>query len=349
MKNAVCLFLCLIISSGAAAIGGPRDSITRYQKFNYNFVVGIFQSYRNFENSFQQFKLSDSAGKSRHDYTAESRLVSGFEFAYDKLSFAIGLRSVPPKQSEGKGATRTLNTNVNFGGNIWYFQNTLRYFKGFYDANTGAYDTTIRQPGRYYQRPDLSTLLIRSKFLYFTHHHKFAFRSAFSANYRQLRSAATWVLSANINYSSLQADSSFFNYAARPFYGDYAGMYGLNVFGIAANAGAAGTLVIMKGFFLTGMFIFGPEQQWRNYYYPEGLSRLSYLSFSGDLRLSIGVNLKRCYFVAFNTNDFSLYNGSYVGLNSKSIGGGFVFGWRFSVKPPAFYTKFQDSKFYKAL
>lgn len=321
----------------------------KYQKFKSNLIVGIFQSYRKVENSFEQFKVKDSTGASRNDYMAESRLVTGVEFIYDKLSFSLGLRSVPPQQSTGKGNTRTLNANLNFGGNIWYFQNSLRYFDGFYDNNTAAYDTTIRETGQYYQRPDLQNLGLKSKFLYFTHHDRFAFRSGYSGNYRQLRSAATWILSANINFNRLSADSSFFNYASRPYYGDYASLNNLRVFGISANFGAAATLVILKGFFLNGMFIVGPEQQWRKYNYEDGASNLSYISIAGDLRFSIGVNLRRCYFVAFNTNDFSLYNSSYVGLTSSSISGGFSFGWRFRSGTPDFYKKFQDTKFYRSI
>lgn len=349
MKKRYCLPLFFLLYFSSPAQTTPKWDTLKYQKFNYNLIIGVYQGYRNFVNEFQQFKVSDTLGYSKQRYMAESRLVGGIEFTYDKFGFSIGLRSTPPKQSEGKGATNTLNANFNFGGNKWFVQNNLRYFDGFYDSNTGNYDTTIRQTGRYYQRPDFQTLLLRSKFLYFTNHKRFSFRSGFSGNYRQLRSAATWILSGNINYSYLGCDSSFFGYASRPFYGDYGSMNSLDVFGLSLNVGAAGTLVILKGFFLTGLFIVGPEQQWRRYGYSDGSNRLSYISVSGDLRFSIGVNLKRCYFIAFNSNDFSIYNSSFVGISSSSIGGGFTFGWRFRAKPPELYRKFQETRLYKAL
>lgn len=351
MKNTGCLLLFLVFAVRLCAQDQPVywDTL-KYQKFRTSLIVGIFQSYRNFNNDFEQYKTPDSLGVSKTGYRAESRLISGVELSYDKFSFALGLNSRPQNQSSGKGSTQTLNANFNFGGNIWYIQNTLRYFKGFYDNNTGSYDTTIRQTGIYYQRPDIANTLFRTKFLYFTHHKRFAFRSGYASNYRQIRSAGTWIMSANINYYNLQADSAFLPAATRAYYGDYGSMQGLRVLGLSLNVGAAGTLVIMKGFFLNGMFILGPEQQWRKYAYGDGSSRLSYVSISGDLRFSIGFNLKRFYIMGTNTNDFVIYNSSFVGLANSSITGGFTFGWRFNSRDtPEFYKRFQKTKFYTSI
>jgi hypothetical protein len=351
MKPTNCLLLFLLAACSFRAQDQPVywDTL-KYQKFRSSFIVGIFQAYRNFNNDFQQYKVPDSLGISKPAWHAESRLISGIDISYDKFSLALGLRSEPPKQSTGKGNTRTFNTNLNFGGNIWYIQNSFRYFKGFYDNNTPTYDTALSHKGIYQQQPNMENILYRTKFLYFTHHKKYAFRSGYAGNYRQIRSAATWILSANINYYNLHSDSSFFPLPARAYYGDYASMQGLRVFGLAINGGAAGTLVILKGFFINGMFILGPEQQWRKYSYKDKSTVLSYISLSGDARFSIGLNLKRCYFMFTNTNDFAIYNSSFVGLTNKSLTGGFTFGWRFnSNETPEFYKRFQKTKFYNSI
>lgn len=345
IKVLLAVFLCIGCKIFAQTV--PRWDTLKYQKFQSNLIVGVFQSYRNFENSFEQFDMPDSTGISRNNYKAESRLVTGIDVTYDKFSFALGLRSVPPAASTGKGNTQTLNANLNFGGNVWYVQNSLRYFKGFYDNNTGAYDTTIRQTGKYYQRPDLENIVLKTKFLYFTNNRKFSFRSGYASNYRQLRSAATWILSANLNLNVLSADSSLINYASRPYYGDYSSLKGFSSLGLSLNFGGAATLVIMKGFFINAMFILGPEQQWRAYTYGDGVRNLSYVSLSGDVRFSIGLNLKRCYLISFSSNDFTLYNSSFVGITNYSLAGGFAFGWRFKSKTPKFYKEVQKTRLYK--
>ncbi len=350
MKKTACLLFLLIVAKATAQNGARHWDTLKYEKFRTTFMLGVFQSYRNFNNDFQQYVTHDTLNLSKPAYFAESQLLSGVEVIYDKFSLAVGLRSVPPKQNTGKGNTRTFNANLNFGGNIWFVQNMLRSFKGFYDNNTRLYDTTFRQTGQYYQRPDISNFLYRTKFLYFTNHKKYAFRAGNAGNYRQLRSAATWVLSGNINYYNLQSDSSFFPLPGRTYYSDYASLHGLRVVGLSLNAGGAATLVILKGLFLSGMFILGPEQQWRRYRYQYGSARLSYVSLSGELRISLGINLKRCYLVFSNTNDFVAYNSSFVGLTNKSISGGVTFGWRFrNYEVPEFYKKFQKTKFYNSI
>jgi hypothetical protein len=310
-------------------------------------MVGIFQSYRDFNNNFKQFGEKDSLGISNNNYVAESQLTTGIEINYDKFSFGFAIKSTPQKNSSGKGNTRTFNGNLNFGGNKWYLENSVRYFKGFYDSNTAAYDSTFKETGNYYYQPNLTNTLFRSKFLYFTNHKRYSFRSNYVCNYRQLRSGATWIFSANISYNYLRNDSSFFPLPARPYYGSYAGMNGLKVFSTSLNAGGAVSLVLWRAFFVHLMFIVGPEQQWRTYNYLDGPSRnLSYFSLSGDVRGSIGLNFKRFYFMSFTRNDFAVYNSSFVGLTNKSVGGGFILGWRFNSRVPEFYRKFQGSRLY---
>jgi len=352
------LILFLFFTTGLAAQekvsveAGTRKmkwDTTWYQKFRTNLIVGVFQSYRNYNNSFRQFKNADTLGISNNNYYAESNQVTGIEINYDKLNIAFGFRSTPQaNHTKGKGSTTTLNGTFNVGGNKWFLENSLRYFKGFYDNNTGNYDTTFKTSGDYFLQPNLTNTLVRSKFFYFTNHKRFSFRSNYACNYRQLRSSATWVLSANLNYCYLKNDSSFFPMAARPYYGGYANMNGIKVFGASVNAGAAATLVILKGFFLHGMFIVGPEQQWRTYNYSgESSSRLSYFSLSGSFRASIGFNLKRCYLLSSTSNDFAIYNSSFVGLTNRSLSGSITFGWRFFTKVPEVYKKIQKTKIYK--
>src|SRR5687768_17880866 len=160
---------------------------TKYQKFKSNLIIGFFQSYRNFNNQFQQFDVADTAGFSKSNYFAESKLVTGIEVTYDKFNLALGLTAAPQKNSSGKGDTKTFNFNFNVGGNIWLLENTLRHFKGFYDMNTPAYDSAFKETGNYYYQPNFTNTLVRSKFLYFTNHRRFSIRSGYACNYRQLK------------------------------------------------------------------------------------------------------------------------------------------------------------------
>lgn len=341
------LLLFLLLSAGL--MGQKKDwwDTTRYQKFRSNLIVGVFQSYRNFNNQFRA--PSDTGGAAFNNYYAESNLVTGIELNYDKFSLAFGLRSTPQKKHSGKGPTETFNLNFNVGGNIWYMENQLRYFRGFYDQSSPGYDSTFKETGNYYYQPAFTNTLLRSRFMFFTNHRKFAFRSNYVCNYRQLKSAATWIICANTSINSMHNDSSFFPRASQPLYGPYAGLRGLEVFGIAASGGGALTVVLWKAFFANVMLTLGPENQWRTYFFGDKTTRLAFISIAGDFRGSIGLNFRRCYFISTTSNDFTLYDNSFMKLTNRSLSGNIIFGWRFNSKTPGFYKKFQQTKLYQSI
>jgi hypothetical protein len=320
---------------------------TRYQKFNTNLIVGFFQSYRHFNNIMMLPANQDQQGLSTVDYLAESNLISGIEVNYDKFGIAIGLKSTAPDSK--KGDTKTINGNLNFGANRWYLENSLRYFKGFYDNNTVSHDSSFKETGEYFKQPEINNLQVKTKFFYFTRYKKYAFRSGYACNYRQLKSAGSWVFSGNLNYFDLRNDSSFFPLAKRHLYGQQGDLNGFNSFGVSLNAGAAGTLVLWKALFVNVLFIVGPEHQWRNYSFPGRKLPLFYTTIAGDVRGSIGFNFRRCYILWSSQNDFVFYNSSFLFLQNKSLAGSFSFGWRFHTATPAFYRKFQNNSLYRSI
>jgi hypothetical protein len=323
---------------------------TKYQKFHSHLIVGVFQSYRNFNNQLSPPRTVLDSGVFGTNYMAESKLITGLEVNYDKFSVSLGLRSEPQKNSSGKGNTKTFNANVNVGGNIWFIENSLRSFTGFYDSNTPNYDSTFKETQQYFYQPNFTNLLFRSKFLYFSNHKRYAFRSNYVCNYRQLKTGGTWIFSGSSSFNYLHNDSSFFPARARAFYPGHENLNGIRVFGLSTNAGGAFTLVLWRALFFHIMFIVGPEQQWRTYEYLDRPTKnVSYVSISGDIRGSFGLNFKRAYVLWTSSNDFVLYNSSFAWLQNKSVGGSFMFGWRFNSKTPKFYKKFQNTRLYSHL
>jgi len=322
---------------------------TKYQKFDYVFIVGAFQQYRNFDNEFKQVINKDTLGLSTHDYVAESQLNSGLNFCFDKFQVSFGTRSSPQAESAGKGYTRTFNIGFNIGDNNYVLENYYRRFVGFYNRSTPNFDTTFKTTNQYYLQPNLRSDLFMSRFMYFTNSRKFSFKSGFGCNYRQLRSAATWILGGSFNVYNLSNDSSIFPAKVRPLFNDYANLKGLRSINFSMNYGAAITIVILKAWFISGYFTVGPEQQWRKYNFGDHYSNLSYISFSGTGRVSLGLNLKRFYMLGSYSSDYNLFNSAGLNFKSAAITGNFAFGWRFHTGNPKFYQKFQRTKIYKML
>lgn len=328
----------------------PRWDTTRYLKYDYVFIVGFFQQYRNFDNEFVSLMNKDTMGLASQPYSTESNLISGFVFNYDKFQVSFSTGSKPPNGNSGKGHTKTFNLGFNFGDNRWVCENYFRRFRGFYNKNTSSFDSTFKETGQYYVQPGLTSTIFMNRFMYFTNHKKYSFKSGFGCNYRQVESAATFILGGSFNTYSLKNDSSIFPIQARPLYNDYGNLQGFSTVNIGVNAGAAVTFVAFRAWFLMGYFTLGPEQQWRSYNLGGTYRNLSYVSWSGTGRLSFGVNLHKFYFLVSYTNDYNLYNSPKImNFTSNSITGNFTLGWRFHGKTPEFYKKFQKTKLYKLL
>jgi len=322
----------------------------KYRKFERVLILGFFTQYRNFNNEFEQLMNKDTLGLTKNAYFAESNSISGLVFNYDKISFSIGTRSQPQNESAGKGYTKVFNIGLNVGDNRWVSENYYRKFTGFYNRNTANFDSTIKKSGNYYLLPGLVSTNIMSRFMYFTNNKKYSFKSGFGCNYRQLKSAATFILGGSVNYFSLKNDSAIFPIQNRKFYNDFANFKGFSTFNISANFGVAATLVIYKAWFIGGYFKLGPEQQWRSYNLGMQTRNLSYVSWSGTGRASLGVNLKKFYMLFGYIQDYNIYNSpKTLNFGSASISGNFIFGWRFHTKTPKFYQKFMNTKLYSYL
>jgi hypothetical protein len=319
----------------------------KYHKFERVLIVGLFQQYRDFSNTFEQSINKDVLGISKTVYMAESQLIGGVVFNYDKFSLSFGTKTQPQQFSNGKGNTKTFNIGFNVGDNRWVSENYYRTFKGFYNKNTANFDSTFKSTGNYYLQPNLTSSLFMSRFMYFSNYEKFSFKSGFGCNYRQLKSAASWILGGSFNVYTLYNDSSIFPIQARPLFNDYANFKGFHSINLSANFGAAGTLVLFKGLFISGYFTVGPEQQWRTYDLGGAPRKLSYVSWSGTGRVAMGLNLKRFYMLVSNTNDYNLYNSTNIfSFKSESITQNFTFGVRIHAHTPKFYHKIMKTKFY---
>lgn len=324
---------------------------TKYVKFRDRFIVAYYQSLKSFNSEVKQVTLKDSLGQSAYNYIAETSLVSGFEFNFDKINIQFSIKSKPIKDAAKYGKTDFFNLGFNFGGNRWFLESSFRKYSGFYDKNTSNYDTSFKRTGVFRQLPHMTASLGKVKFLYFTNYKKYAFRSGYACNYRQLKSAASWVLSGNFYNNQQVNDSSFIPLIGRKYYRHFSDLNSIRVTGLSANFGFTFNLVLFKAWFLNFLATIGPEQQWRRY----GLTTqnsgktYSYLSLSGDVRSSMGLNMKKFYLLYSFTIDYTAYNNYIVQYGSRYISNNFTFGWRFKTKTPEFYKKFQQTKFYKKL
>ncbi len=345
------IFLSIIGFGQKINLSQKNWDTTKYEKFTNRFIVAYFQSYKQFNSEIKQVTLKDSLNQSSYNYFAEANYISGIELNFDKINIQLALKSKPPKDVSKYGKTNFFNLGFNFGGNRWFLESSYRRYTGFYDKNTPNYDTSFKRTGIFYKLPNMSSTLTKIKFLYFTNYKKYSFRSGYACNYRQLKSAASWVLSGNFYTNNQISDSAFIPRIGRPYYRHFSDLNSIQVTGFSGNAGFTFNLVLWKAWFINLLLTIGPEQQWRKYgLVNQGRGKtLSYLSVSGDFRLSMGLNMKKFYMLFSSSTDYTSYNNYIVQYNSFFTSNNFTIGWRFKAKTPEFYKKFQQSAFYKKL
>lgn len=339
---------CFIISYQSFFAQRKKWDSTYYVKYKDKLIISVNESYKNYEMDISQKLVLDTLGISKIIYKAEANSITGFEINYDKFNLSVGFKN-PSNELKQKGNTKFKNLALNIGGNHWILENSYRSYTGFYNKNTINYDTSFKRTGIYDQFPDIRTESYKTKFLFFTNSNKFSFKSAYSCNYHQLKTAFSFVLSANIYYNRLNSDSSFFPAPTRKYFDTHQSMNGLNVFAFSIYGGGSLNLVFWKHFFMNLTLIIGPEEQWRNYHYLNTYppQTLFYTSISGDLRGSIGLNFKKFFVTLTGTSDFSYYSASQITYVSKYGSVNFSLGYRFKIKPSKAYQRLQQTKLYR--
>src|ERR1700741_2747376 len=112
IRFTVILFIVLFNCPGSFA---QKDSMGMVQAYDTNYyrkyperlVVGLYQSYRNYDIAINQMSTKQDSGKSKLDYIADANVVTGISVAYDKFSFSLGFRTKPstPADVAAKGNT----------------------------------------------------------------------------------------------------------------------------------------------------------------------------------------------------------------------------------------------------
>ena len=324
----------------------------KYQKFETVLIVGYYQQYRTFSHEFRQVINIDSSGMSAHTYSTEADYTGavGLVFNYDKFQLSVSKVAAKPVAASKKGHTDIFNIGFNVGDNQWVSENYFRRFRGFYNTSTPSFDTTFKETGKYLLQPKMVSSLFMTRFMYFRNNENFSYKAGFGCNYRQLKSAASFVSGGSFSVFNLRNDSSLIPLKARYLYNDYGNMRGMRSVNLSYNIGIAATLVLFKAWFAAGYFTLGPEIQGRNYDLTANYRKITYLGWSGTGRFSFGLNMKKFYFIMAYTSDYNVYNSKKI-MDYKTVchTANATFGWRFHAHTPKFYQKFMGTKLYNMM
>jgi hypothetical protein len=324
----------------------PIDSVSKkyYKKFDSALIVSLNQNYRDIEFNF---KPSNNSLDIR--YKAQSKLLTGITLAYDK--FAISFNTGAANR-EGSANTKDIfNLQLDIGDLRKTLNIYFRSYKGFEDISTQTHDSARHAIYGTYKYPEFTFLQLGIQRLRYTNFKKYAYKSPYGINYRQLKPRGTWIWGWNVISTSFDTntDSVIFPYHIRDSFGVYKKLKGMNTLQAAIIGGAAYNLVIKK-FFIDATLLFAPELQFRSDNLKDSTIGATKLSFNALFKMSIGFNGDKFYFYVFSSSSVNYYHNTPISIYQYTNMGGIALGTRFTrMKVPKFYKKFKQTKVYKYL
>ncbi|HEU4716347.1 MAG TPA: DUF4421 family protein, partial [Bacteroidia bacterium] len=180
------------------------------RKYPDRFIVTLSQSFREYDVGFSQTLVQDTAGWGAPDLVANANKSNSISVDFDKISFCLGLNTVPPTddvlRKRGKTTYKTLT--LSFGAYRFRFETGYRSYHGFYDKKTPAYDSLFDSTGVYYQDPSMNVRSLRVKTIFIFNKRHFSYNSAYFNTQRQLKTSGSLLLCNNLYDDRFSSDTS---------------------------------------------------------------------------------------------------------------------------------------------
>lgn len=333
------------------AVHAHNFDTTYYRKYNDKLIVSLYQSQRKFTIDLSQSLIPD-AGKGLIKYQAEANKATGLNFIWDKIGISFDYKTLIPdtKSVRIKGASNYFNLSFSFGANDVIIEPGIKQFKGFYDALSPLYlDNYIDENSTLYHDENLISRVIKVKGLYFTNHEKFSFRAPYSHNFRQLKSAFSWVIMGNIYQNKLSSSNRIIPSVLRGFFFGGNDLKSLTMLGFSNGLGFSTNLVILKGWFFNFSLWGGPDFHWRQSDFSTNKKNQLVLSGFLENRMSLGFNLKSFYIYVTSLNEAANFNLKTLTMKHTIYSGYFTLGYRFRMRKNKVTEFIQENKYYKML
>jgi hypothetical protein len=305
-----------------------------YEKF---YDKTLWSMYINSVNNVLALKQSfnaDTSIKTSLDVNAESLQEYGISFANHKQYVMIRLFGLPSSGSKQKPIPKYSNAFYVQSDRNYLLEMGYNWYSNFYEKNSSNFIKNFNDSLPYYKYGKLRSLNTFINYAIFRNYKKFSYRGAYMGTARQKKSAATLLYFFNTNYNRLESDSAIIPYYIRKNYNEFGELYRLYNLHAVAGGGGSATLVAFKSLFINGTVMLGPGLQFQQYSFKpvSGFkTRLGFLFYS-DVRLAVGINLKK--FVLSNTTliNYKTYNIKKLNLTNTLLSNTFSIGYRFNTR-----------------
>lgn len=315
----------MLLTTSAFGQKKDLDSIGRTQYVqtfkNYFFVWPVLKQ----RSTYFSIQTNDGSQKLTYRPNVTYHLGAGCYI------FGVGVQLVaalPPSSAsiETYGRSTAVDLQANIIGRHWGADLFTQEYKGYYLEDKNK-EVPEGKPSP--QRKDISTWNNGVTGIYFFNKRRYSMRSTYNYYERQLKSAGSILLSGNFNAFSIRCDSALYDRSYEAAFGPGPNFQRADYSTFSIAPGYAYNLVVLKSFFISASYAFGPALNW----FKDADAVSKSVSFEvntySDLRIAVGYNGQR-FFTGIVFNHLNR-NVAYEGVLFSNSNDNFKFalGYRF--------------------
>lgn len=343
MKQAILLLLIFCFFS-STIFAVDSTTVQKYYYENYKHTL-ILRTY--LISKYNQITFDDKSTNTKLIYKPNDHTNLGFGFNYKGIGLNAAFDLLGNQNSDEKyGKTKSVDIQSNIYGKKIGIDAAYQNYRGYYFSNVSDVDPLFKPSHQNYpQRPDIRTRSVSISSFYNFNSERFSYRSTYTQNERQLKSAGAPILGFYCSLLDIQSmsDSAFLLPSSYilSYHPDF-WVEAVKSINFGSLAGYGYTLVIAKRIFLTvnaGIGI-GYESTLGQYRYKDD-RKYRQPSSAGFLRTGVGYNSKKLYvgFTSIGSN-FSSKRAANGSINYNSGSFRLIFAYRFT--SPKFLDKLFD-------
>jgi hypothetical protein len=285
---------------------------------------------------------ADPGAVSTVNYHTLANYITGIGLHYDKFSLFAGIKTPGDvKQLDRKGKTKFSQFRVAVTGIKLRIEASARFYKGFYDNNSSLYIPDFTDSTEYYQDAGMRNNSLKLKAFYFLNRKKrFSYGAAYINNIRQIKSAGSFIINANLYHYKLQGTSSVIPHYISGYYHPWDTFDKFTVAATSAGIGYTHTFAIFKRVFINLLVTLGAEM--RHLEISGGNKSLEIWETelgAYDVRSSLGYNSKHLFISFQSIIDGNSYLMPDLDINNQFVDALVIIGYRFGIKKPGFYPR----------
>jgi len=214
-------------------------------------------------------------------------------YMFEVVLELAGSLPVSPRSEEIFGESRARDLQLTMFGKKWGLDFYRQKYEGFYIVDPS---NPVPAGTPFPQRPDIYTRNLYGTVSYTFNNRKFSLRSAYNFTERQLKSSGSFLLFGSLNGFKTRGDSALLGPDYQSQFGTDARIMEIRSTHLGVAPGYTYSLIHRKGFFINGVFAFGPASNWILYKSEDG-SQAKDVKFSSFYvaRIAMGFNGKRFF------------------------------------------------------